>query len=77
MKIERIAFLIPCYNEEESLRTLWTRLSAVADSHSDYEFEFFFVNDGSADQTEAILDELLAELFGYHLSKSSFDMNIY
>lgn len=46
-----ITILIPAYNEEQVLDTLYTRLKKLADSVPRYDFEFLFVNDGSRDQT--------------------------
>lgn len=57
-RIEQIAYVIPCYNEEDCLREFYRRLSAIADHHADLQFSFVFVNDGSSDHTAAILDEL-------------------
>ncbi len=52
-----ISILIPAYNEEEVLGLLFARLKELADSQSDYNFEFFFVNDGSRDRTYEIIRE--------------------
>ena len=49
MKI--VTILIPAYNEEEVLPTLFERLDTFAKSIKDYKFEFLFVNDGSRDKT--------------------------
>lgn len=46
-----VSILIPCYNEQASLPTLYTELSKVINGLSDYDFEIFFVNDGSKDNT--------------------------
>jgi glycosyltransferase involved in cell wall biosynthesis len=46
-----VSILIPCYNEQASLPTLYTELSKVINELSDYVFEIFFVNDGSKDNT--------------------------
>ena len=50
-----ISILIPAYNEEEVLGMLFTRLDALAESTPDYNFEFFFVNDGSRDNTHELI----------------------
>ena len=49
--MKKISILIPAYNEEAVLDTLYTRLGTLANSNKDYEFEFLFVNDGSRDKT--------------------------
>ena len=55
MKI--VTILIPCFNEEASLPLLYEKLSEIA-ADTRYGWEFLFVNDGSKDQTLAILKAL-------------------
>lgn len=56
--MKSITILIPCYNEEESLPSLYTRLSDLVDDISGYQFEILFVNDGSQDNTIQIIKNL-------------------
>ena len=53
MKI--VTILIPVYNEDEVLGTLFDRLDGLASSIKNYKFEFLFVNDGSRDNTLEII----------------------
>lgn len=53
-----ISIIVPCYNEEASLRTFFDRTVAVAQALSGEEFEFVFIDDGSTDDTLSILREL-------------------
>ncbi len=55
--MKKISILIPAYNEQEVLPILFERLSGLADSQKYFEFEFFFVNDGSRDDTLSIIDQ--------------------
>jgi polyisoprenyl-phosphate glycosyltransferase len=57
---KNISILIPCYNEQEVLESLYKRLCILADSNNKYVFEFLFVNDGSKDKTFDIIQELAA-----------------
>lgn len=57
----RISILIPAFNEEVVLPKLHSRLSALADSQSGYEFEFLFVDDGSQDSTREMLQKMAIE----------------
>lgn len=50
-----ITILIPAYNEQEVLNMLYDRLSSIANSSPNYDFEFLFVNDGSKDNTLNII----------------------
>jgi polyisoprenyl-phosphate glycosyltransferase len=59
--MKKISILIPAYNEEEVLYSLYYRLIKVIDSHSNYFFEILFVNDGSHDNTLNIIKELREE----------------
>lgn len=56
--MKKISILIPAYNEEAVLDTLYARLGALANNQKSYDFEFLFVNDGSRDKTLPILKEL-------------------
>ncbi len=53
--MKKISILIPAYNEQEVLQMLYERLHKLAGEHSEYQFEFMFVNDGSRDRTLEIL----------------------
>ncbi|HEY8886536.1 MAG TPA: glycosyltransferase family 2 protein [Candidatus Microsaccharimonas sp.] len=55
--MKKISILIPTYNEEAVLGKLFMRLTALADNTKEYEFEFFFVNDGSKDNTLEIIKD--------------------
>ena len=53
-----ISILIPCFNEEESISTLYERLKNTTDSLGQYKWEYIFVNDGSTDKTLRIIKNL-------------------
>ncbi len=55
----RYSFVIPVYNERDTLSELHTRLSAVADG-LDGESEFLFVDDASSDGSHELLLDLHA-----------------
>ncbi|MEK5025684.1 MULTISPECIES: glycosyltransferase family 2 protein [unclassified Paenibacillus] len=56
--MNQITILIPAYNEEEVLYTLYERLLAVFESLPRFEFEVLLVNDGSTDNTLGIIKAL-------------------
>ena len=56
--MEKISLIIPCYNEEESLPTLYAELKRVTAEMGEYAFEMLFVDDGSKDNTLALLKEI-------------------
>ena len=56
--MKKISILIPCYNEEQSLPLLYPELVKLMDANPDYEWELMFVNDGSKDNTLAVLQQL-------------------
>ncbi len=53
MKKDQLTIVIPCYNEEESLKENINKLVEFAQINS---FNLIFVNDGSNDGTQKILD---------------------
>lgn len=52
-----VSVVIPVHNEQEVLYSLYTRLTTVMDSFK-RPYEIIFVNDGSKDNSEMILNEL-------------------
>ena len=52
-----ISFVIPVYNEEESLEILHSEICQVCEAN-DYAFEIIFVNDGSTDASWDIIKQL-------------------
>lgn len=57
-KKSTVSILIPAYNEEAVLDKLYDRLDSLAANNKSFNFEFFFVNDGSQDATLDIIKEL-------------------
>ena len=56
--MKKITLLIPAYNEELSLPSLYKELVGLMDNQSNYEWEVLFVNDGSKDKTLECIKEL-------------------
>ncbi|MBL8959467.1 MAG: glycosyltransferase [Gemmatimonadetes bacterium] len=60
-----VTVVVPCFNEEESLPFLFNTLASVRkDLADEYDVSFLFVNDGSRDQTGALLEHLAHTLPG-------------
>ncbi len=55
-----LSIVVPVYNEEGNLETLFRRLTAVLDAQ-DRPYEILFTNDGSRDRSRAILAEFFAQ----------------
>ena len=55
--MKTITILIPAYNEAPVLPKLFDRLNSLAKTVRTYQFEFLFVNDGSRDDTLAIIKQ--------------------
>ena len=51
-----ISIVIPLYNEEESIRTLYSELS---NSLAEYNFEIIFINDGSSDNSRSVIKDII------------------
>ena len=59
--MKKVTLLIPCYNEEASLPTLYGELVGLAERQKDYAWQMLFVDDGSYDRTPEILRTLRRE----------------
>lgn len=56
--MKKLSLLIPAYNEEKVLTMLYKRIEPIMDSLNQYDWEVLFVNDGSKDNTLAVLSVL-------------------
>ena len=56
-----ISIIVPCYNEEESLRLFHEAVKKTEKTMPDCRFEILFVNDGSRDRTLEVMRELARE----------------
>ena len=56
-----ISLTVPVYNEREALLPLFEKVQRTMRSHYGHDWEIIFVNDGSHDGSESLLDELAAK----------------
>ncbi len=54
--MKKIGIIVPCHNEEESLKYFYPTICDVMDK-MDNEFELMFINDGSTDHTLDVIKE--------------------
>lgn len=54
--MKKLSVIVPCYNEEDVLPCFYEEITKVADTCHNYEFELLFVNDGSRDNTQNIIE---------------------
>lgn len=50
-----ISIIVPCYNEQETLKVFYEEIRKVINSLSQYNFELLFIDDGSSDKTYEII----------------------
>ena len=55
-----LSIVVPVYNEEENVRPLFEKIQAVCEAIGET-YEVLFVDDGSSDETFAVLAELSEE----------------
>lgn len=58
MRVNLISLVIPCYNEDLTIEQFYRNVVELARKVDEQRFEFIFVNDGSDDKTEIILNQL-------------------
>ncbi|EHJ52509.1 glycosyltransferase family 2 protein [Streptococcus macacae] len=65
--MKKLSIVIPCYNEEATIRSFLEETQKVEKQMSDeLVFDYYFVNDGSKDKTLAVLRELSAYFKNVH-----------
>lgn len=57
-KMKKISIVVPCYNEEEALGFFYHAICETAEKMNYAEWEFIFIDDGSADSTLDIMRSL-------------------
>lgn len=57
-KQKLVSLIVPCYNEERALPCFYEETCKVIDAISRYDFELFFINDGSKDKTLSVMEQL-------------------
>lgn len=59
--MNQVTVVIPAYNEAENIGPFLKETKAVADSMTDFSFQYLFINDGSTDQTLELLRKTAKE----------------
>lgn len=55
-----ISLIIPCYNEQEALPILYQEVTRIM-ATLNYEYEIIFINDGSKDNTQSVINNFAAK----------------
>jgi len=61
MNIDKIDFVVPVYNEEESLALLFDRIKEAVANLSNTGFRIIFIDDGSTDKSWTVIEDLKAK----------------
>jgi len=56
--VKKISVVIPAHNEEGNISLIYERIREVFSKLENYRFEIIFVNDGSRDDTQKVIEEL-------------------
>lgn len=59
--MKKISLFTPCYNEEGNVYEMYTRVTEVMKSLSEYEYEYVLIDNCSTDNTPAILRKIASE----------------
>ena len=67
MALEKLSVVVPCYNEEETIRLFLTESQLVESKMKQgVIFDYIFVNDGSTDKTLEVLRQVSKEFDNVH-----------
>lgn len=56
--MKKVSILIPFYNEQEVLPSLFERLQSLIDSNDNYQWEVMLINDGSIDNSLCLVKQM-------------------
>ena len=56
--MQTMTIIVPCYNEEEALPYFYEEISKIRQQLTEISLKLLFINDGSTDNTLAILKKL-------------------
>lgn len=56
--MKKVSILIPFYNEQEVLPSLFERLQSLIDSNDNYQWEVMLINDGSTDKSLCLVKQM-------------------
>lgn len=56
--MKKVTIMVPCYNEEAVIPLFYDRVKPIMDQLDHYLFELLFINDGSKDDTLALIQAL-------------------
>ncbi len=56
--MKKISVVIPAHNEEGNISLIYQRIKVVFSKLENYRFEIIFVNDGSRDNTQKVIEDL-------------------
>ncbi|SEG46366.1 dolichol-phosphate mannosyltransferase [Halpernia humi] len=59
--MKKISIVIPAFNEQENLPIIHQKIARIFSDLKNYNFEIIFVNDGSRDKTQLVLEQLSQE----------------
>lgn len=59
--MKTISVVIPCFNEEDNVRTVYARTVAVFEKLQNYDYEIIFIDNDSRDRTVPLLKEIAAQ----------------
>lgn len=57
--VDKISVIVPCFNEEDVLPLFYQEVTKVLESIENTTYELLFINDGSSDHTEDLINSWL------------------
>ena len=73
--MRKVEIVVPCYNEQECVKSLYEEVQKVFASLPEYEFDILYINDGSSDDTLVHIMELESEYGSDKVKYISFARN--
>jgi len=61
MELKTISIVVSIYNEEAAISNFFDKTTSILSSKNQYSFEIIFVNDGSTDKSQEIINSIISK----------------
>lgn len=73
--MKKVSIVLSLFNEEKNVSKIWSDIEIELLKLTDYDFELIWVNDGSLDSTQSIIDQVAQNNVNENISNTSIEFS--